>query len=334
MRHLILREAGGMGDVIRTFPVARALKDRDPAARVEYVCLAGYERLVWLFGCVDAVHVVTERERRGRDERPDPARHPYLKSLGAFEPGTNVIDLYCPAYRHEAETGGAVTLDRVELFCRAARVEPSPPSIDLPIEDIARARERFARALGRRPVVGLAPYATHAARSWLGRARLRELGRLLRGASLGLVMFHSWKCPRPGRDEGGPADAGALPALRLKWREFACAVAACDVMIAVDTGPLHLAGALGVPTIGLFGCTSGEVVCRPYPTHSWFTSPELPTGCRAPCYGRPSRGYASDVCGRAGCEALRRISPRDVVDRLRLISPQRSRRARRTTQSC
>jgi ADP-heptose:LPS heptosyltransferase len=330
MRHLILREAGGMGDVIRTFPVARALKERGPGARVECVCLAGYEGLVLLSGSVDAVHVVSERERRGRDEPPSPVRHAYLTRIGAFEPGTNLIDLYCPAYRHEVEKGGAVTLDRVELFSRAGGVEASTPRMDIPSREVARARERFARSLGRPTIIGLAPYASHAARSWLGAARLRELGALLRQAGAGIVMFHSWKWPRPGRDEGSPADAGALPALRLGWRELACAVAACDIMIAADTGPLHLAGALGVPTVGLFGCTSGEVVCRPYPAHSWLTSSEPPTGCRAPCYGRPSRGYSSDVCGRLGCEGLRGITPVDVaaralavVERLRLISPRR-----------
>ncbi|MHC5054683.1 MAG: glycosyltransferase family 9 protein [Planctomycetota bacterium] len=357
MRHLILREAGGMGDVLRTFPVARALKTREPEARVEYVCLAGYEGLVKLSGSVDAVHVVSERERRGRDKRPDPARHPYLARIGAFKPGTRTIDLYCPAYRHEVETGGAVTLDRVELFCRAAGVEPSTPRIELPLWDAARARERLLRSgsltaenaeeskagtveagiavrqvppfsassassavqsSASRPLIGLAPYATHAARSWLGRERLCELGELLRGAGMRLVMFHSRKCPRPNRDEGTPADAGAFPALRLNWRDLAASVAACDVLIAADTGPLHLAGALGVPTVGLFGCTSGEVVCQPYmngdPTHEWMSASAPPAGCRAPCYGRPSRGYSSKVCGRSGCRALWDVRPRVVAE--------------------
>ncbi len=327
MRHLILREAGGMGDVVRTFPVLQALNDRalegrDPASRVEYVCLAGYEDLVRLSGCVDAVHIVTERARRRRDEPPTPARHPYLAALRAFEPNTNMIDLYCPAYRHEVETDGAVTLDRVELFARAAGVRPSTPRLDLPRGDLARARERFARALGQRPVVGLAPYATHAARSWLGSARLRELGSLLRSAGLGLVMFHSWKCPRPGRDEGSPADAGALGSLRLPWGELAGAVAACDMVIAADTGILHLAGALGVPTLGLFGCTSGEVISRPYPGHSWLTSREGRAECRAPCYGRPSRGYSPETCGRGGCRIMNSIAPRDVAERaLAMVEP-------------
>jgi ADP-heptose:LPS heptosyltransferase len=366
MRHLILREAGGMGDVVRAFPVLRALKRRDPGARVEFMCLAGYEDLVRLSGCVDVVYTVAEDERRARGESPSPSRHGYLRRIGAFDADVNVIDLYCPAYRHEVETRGAVTLDRVELFCRAAGVEPSQPIIELLPEDILRARERLLRdGFGTaedaenaetarhgvtktrravRPVpspsaysassavqsfaetpllVGLAPYATHGSRSWLGRERLRELGGLLRAEGSRLVMFHSWKCPRPGRDEGSPADAGAFAALRLGWRDLATSIAACDVLIAADTGPLHIAGALGVPTLGLFGSTSGEVICRPYPTHKWMTATTPPSGCHAPCYGRPSRGYSFEVCSRLGCEALRGLTPGDVAQRLRLISVSR-----------
>lgn len=78
MRFVLLREAGGLGDVVRTLPVARGLKRRYPGARVEYVALAGYEGLVKLSPDVDAVHAVSERERRGRDEKPDPAAHERL----------------------------------------------------------------------------------------------------------------------------------------------------------------------------------------------------------------------------------------------------------------
>jgi hypothetical protein len=104
------------------------------------------------------------------------------------------------------------------------------------------------------------------------------------------------------------------------------------MLISADTGPLHLAGALGVPTVGLFGCTSGEVVCRPYmngnQTHEWMTAAAPPTGCRAPCYGRPSRGYSSEACGRLGCDALRRITPRDVAGRALAAIRQLHRRDR------
>jgi ADP-heptose:LPS heptosyltransferase len=139
---------------------------------------------------------------------------------------------------------------------------------------------------------------------------------MLREAGARLVFFHSWKCARPGRDEVRPHEIGAYPALRLPWPELAATIAACELVISVDTGIFHLAGALSVPTLGLFGPTSGEVMCRPYPTHSPVTSPERPPGCDPPCYGRPERGYSKDVCGRVGCEVLRGVTPEAALRRV------------------
>jgi ADP-heptose:LPS heptosyltransferase len=53
------------------------------------------------------------------------------------------------------------------------------------------------------------------------------------------------------------SNTGVLPMLRggqmLPIRELAAIMSQCAATIAVDTGPMHLSAALGVPTIGLFG---------------------------------------------------------------------------------
>jgi len=315
VRFVILREAGGLGDVVRTFPVARGIKARFPGARVDYVCLAGYERLVALSQDVDSCVAVGLGARRKRDEKPDPARHGYVAQLGADD-HTTLVDLFCPAYRHEVLTDGAVTLDRVELFCRAAGVEPTTPRLAVPEDAARRARGELRSAFGDRggPLVGLAPYATHPARSWLGRERMIGLGRALAARGCRLVFFHSWKCRRPGRDEALASEVGAFPALRLAWPLLAAYVRQCDLVVSVDTGVFHLAGAVGTSTLGLFGSTSGEVMRRPYPTHAAMSAGGPSPGCDAPCYGRPSRGYSPEVCGRAGCELMRRLAAGEVTE--------------------
>src|SRR5262249_34181568 len=48
------------------------------------------------------------------------------------------------------------------------------------------------------------------------------------------------------------ADVKSL-AGRLKGEELVALIAICDLIISIDSGPVHLAGAVGTPVIGLFG---------------------------------------------------------------------------------
>jgi ADP-heptose:LPS heptosyltransferase len=42
-------------------------------------------------------------------------------------------------------------------------------------------------------------------------------------------------------------------ASRLKGEELVALIASCDLVISIDSGPVHVAGAVGTPVIGLFG---------------------------------------------------------------------------------
>src|SRR5437763_5796011 len=44
-----------------------------------------------------------------------------------------------------------------------------------------------------------------------------------------------------------------LLAGRLKGEELVALIANCDLVISIDSGPVHLAGMVGTPVIGLFG---------------------------------------------------------------------------------
>ena len=82
---------------------------------------------------------------------------------------------------------------------------------------------------------------------------------MLRAERLTPIVFHA-----PGDDEkiaqlrAAAPDAIVLP--RLPLRRFLGALAACDVLVSGDTGPAHMADALGLPRVTVFG---------PTPTASW-----------------------------------------------------------------
>ncbi len=123
----------------------------------------------------------------------------------------------------------------------------------IPEEDRVAARTLRARV---GPVVGLHPGVSGfgAFKAWAPE-RYAQLARRLfedRGVK-SLVTWGPGEEGLVGRivEEAGDAALQA-PATR-SLRALGALYEICDVVVAADTGPLHLAAALGVPTVGLYG---------------------------------------------------------------------------------
>lgn len=162
-----------------------------------------------------------------------------------------------------AKRANIKSYQRLALEIAGLAAEPSPPVYAVTPAERTRAAAHIAAA-GRppapaRPLVGL-----HAGsgRRWLSKRwpfeRFRELAALIaaRGGSALLLA---------GPDEPELADAARAAGLAalgpdLPLRDFAAAVSLLDALVCGDTFPLHLALALRVPTVALFGPTSSAEV--------------------------------------------------------------------------
>lgn len=92
---------------------------------------------------------------------------------------------------------------------------------------------------------------------------------------------------------------------RTSVRELAAVIEKLDLFVAVDSGPAHLAAALGTPLVVLWGPAILEQV-RPMSSRSPVTILRHPPPC-APCYGTPlMRTCPKNVCMEA-------ISPEEVA---------------------
>ena len=81
----------------------------------------------------------------------------------------------------------------------------------------------------------------------------------------------------------------------------------CDVCLTCDSGPMHIAAAVGTPTVALFGPTSPV---RHHPYGTGHTVVEKPVSCR-PCYKQTChRQDAPHLC-------MKEISTAEVVSALR-----------------
>jgi ADP-heptose:LPS heptosyltransferase len=94
-------------------------------------------------------------------------------------------------------------------------------------------------------------------------------------------------------------------------RDLAAVISLCDVWLTIDTGPFHLAQALGVPTVGLFGCTFPELLAtHPSQLQAVYVK-SLP--CLG-CYHRVPRGNkTAPLCAQGDHACMRMLSESDVV---------------------
>jgi heptosyltransferase-2 len=144
--------------------------------------------------------------------------------------------------------------------------EPLAPQLAVTAEEAAAAREKFGLPPG--PTwIGLNAGAEYGpAKRWPQANFVAAAYALHRQAHCGFVIF------------GGPADAPLADALeagllahgvsrsslvkvagRTSLRELCATLSVCRVLLTNDTGPMHVAAALGVPVVVPFGSTSPEL---------------------------------------------------------------------------
>jgi lipopolysaccharide heptosyltransferase I len=173
----------------------------------------------------------------------------------------------------------------------AAAVDATDPAreftISLSPEDELAAGAHLAACLpSGRPRVALHPSARWRTKLW-EIPRWRELGAALLAERVGVILTGS-------RDDTAMAEAicsGMSPSPlslvgRLSLKELAAVLRDVDLVITVDSGPMHIAAAMGTPVVALFGPTdprrtgplgAGRILRKDLPC-----SPCLERRCRIP----------------------------------------------------
>ena len=275
-RFLVLR-LGSLGDIVHTFPAVGALRETFPAAEIVWLTHPRWNFLVRSSGLASEVRNIETRSLRSlreaihgvRQTRWDAAidyqglwKSAALPFFGGVKRrigfSTHTIRefgvplLYSErvkaATMHIADQNG-------ELSMRAgARALAVPVSLCIPSDDVVAMRSQLQRSGIDRYIV-LSPGGGWRSKCWPAE-RFGALCAKIRN-SLGLRCVVNYG---PGEDDlaaavrGASGDAdpllynGELGQLMALLRNGTCIVGG-------DTGPLHLAIALGAPAVALFGPT-------------------------------------------------------------------------------
>jgi heptosyltransferase-2 len=170
---------------------------------------------------------------------------------------------------------------------------PSPfqnPLLHVAPSEITAARERFSIPLGK-PVIGINPGAEYGpAKRWPLERFIAAALEIQRRLDCRWILFGG-KADQSLADEIESAliqkGAGTVFNLSGKTtlRELCAGLKLCGVVIANDTGPMHVAAALGVPVVVPFGSTSPELT-GPGTPGSMAAGIVLGQAPCAPCFRR------------------------------------------------
>ena len=169
------------------------------------------------------------------------------------------------------------------------------------------------RAAPTAPFVGIFPGGNARSRRW-DAERFAEVARALAADGLRVVVF------------GGPDERALTAAVAGTWATdmggrttlpaLAAGLAESALLFTNDSGPMHLAAAVGTRTVSLWGA-GDPAVSRPLgPGHELLRRPELPC---VPCVKNtcPRAGQRGFVLEDGENECIRLFTPADVGPRLR-----------------
>ena len=274
-RILVIR-LSSMGDIILITPALRALKARFPRAHLDVLVKARYRDLLQGHPHVDGLFVLEEREGilslAGRlRKRP----HDIIVDLHA-NLRSRMLSLLLPAERTLRVRKRALPRRLAVLFHRRSeplvhtsdlylgtlrplgiRAQREVPRLYLQPDEVQAAKRFLGRHhLAGRPILaGLHPGARWPGKRWPAERYMRVGKRLAEGGRRGVLVFAG-----PGEEglAGKVAEgigAAAVVAAGQTLRQLMALVARCDVFITNDSGPMHLATALGAPVVAIFGPT-------------------------------------------------------------------------------
>ena len=333
--HVLVIRFSSLGDVVLVAPVFRALKTRLADAYITFLTRSEYAGIhqnnpwvdaVWSYDpaaeslwelrrrivhanfsltadlhgslrsrfiTAGASHPVT-RHRKQHLRRFWLVARPRLKRNDPLDP---VVDRYLEAVGAAGEEG-----------------EGRIPKVD-PGEEVRTAGTAWRSAVlsgggegGR--LIALLPGARHPAKEWPWRSFL-ELGEIIGRAGDRAVVL-----PPPGgpaerfrSPEGEEKPALSVSAPVEEANRLAGVLAACDAVVANDSGPMHLAAAVGTPVVGIFGPTS--------PALGFAPVANLATSCHLDIHCSPCSRHGARACWRDRRYCLEDLTPPEVYRALK-----------------
>lgn len=271
----------GLGDVVLGLPLANALKANDPSRRITWVAEPMPARALANHPAVDEV-IVFERKRgvrgvmdlrramAGREFDLTINLQPFLKGVWPtlFSGAPHRLGYG----RDRAKDGGWLVAnhrlpprpvrhatDMILEFAQHLGIADCEVDWRLTLSpEEADEQRRYFEPLRDRPVVAIVPASGRAPKDWLPGRFAEVVDHLEHDRGFRTMIIggpgareHDLAAEIMARSAATPIQAMSDSVRRLVWL-----IGGSDLVIAPDTGPVHIARAMDVPVIGLYGHTN------------------------------------------------------------------------------
>jgi heptosyltransferase-2 len=283
----MLRATNWLGDAVMSLPAIRSIRDVFPKAHIAMVARPWVADLYARESAIDAVIPYTAQ--KGWRAKIDFARSLQAHAFDAAILLQNAFDAALMArlaripqrigYRRDGrgwllthaisvpEPGDIPRHQRyyyLELLRRAGLIEHFPHPAPILLEGLAQAREAGAAHLGElnvsSPAIGVSPGAAYgSAKRWLPERFAEAAVHLARTGKCAVLIFGSAAERDLAESVAAAVRHGRIETHNLAGvttlRQFIDLAAACKLYLTNDSGAMHMASALAVPTVAVFGPT-------------------------------------------------------------------------------
>jgi heptosyltransferase-2 len=291
MRILVIQTAF-LGDMVLTLPLIDALRQHFSTAHIAVLTVPSQASLLQQYPGIDTVLPYDKRgTQRGlygllrmaqciRAQRYDVVLSPHqslrsaLLVAGSGSPMRVGFTQWFTRWAYSTTVPRSATVHEVERNLRlltvlAPAAGTTPARLHLPVTPSARQQAHaYFTASGRRPtapVIGLVPGSQWGTKRWPAERFAALVERLSSEQQAQCVLFGSVQerpvaqaitaaCRAPVWDLVGKTPVQELPAYLEQ----------CTVVVGNDTGPMHIAAALGKPILVLYGPTTPALGFFPY----------------------------------------------------------------------
>lgn len=242
-RAVIVCRCGGIGDVLCTLPMCEEVRRRHPGELLIFITAPVWKEVVAISRCADLVYA--------NKWWIYPFTFPRNVRLFGLVKAT-----YNPQTTGEQSVISGATTHLINDLAASCGFKVTPrlprlsPSVDL-IEETRTAYGLDSKTTAGRLLIGINPGPNWRVKEWEVSKWQELINKIHSEYPAIIIQFGTNKAD--GSCEYDRLTNVKSLVSRLSGKELVALVAICDLIISIDSGPVHVAGAVGTPVIGLFG---------------------------------------------------------------------------------